>query len=88
MSSRVAPVLAVARTCIATSSSWPSAASSASVTIERSRFVQPGRDQTVPQAASVISCWNGRSKSVVAGLGAVDMGVAEHRRAGLAMPWR
>ena len=66
MSSREAPVLLVARTCIATSSSWPSAASSASVTIERSRFDQSGRDQTLPQALSVISCWNGRSNSVVA----------------------
>ena len=42
MSSRDAPVLAVARTCMATSSSWPSAASSARVTIERSRFDHAG----------------------------------------------
>ena len=54
--SRVAPVLRVARTCMATSSSWPSAASNAIVTMERSRRLSVGRDQTCPQAASVISC--------------------------------
>ena len=55
MSEAEAPVLAVARTCIATSSSCPSAARSAIVMSERSRKVSCGRDQTWPQAASVIS---------------------------------
>jgi hypothetical protein len=32
---------------------------------QRSRFDQVGRDQRLPQAASVISSWKGRSKSVV-----------------------
>ncbi|MNT79469.1 hypothetical protein D3C72_2188030 [compost metagenome] len=49
---------------MATSSWWPRAASSAMVTIERSRLVQFGRDQTWPQAASVIRSWNGSSKAV------------------------
>ena len=36
------------------------------MTIDRSRLVQSGRDQTCPQAASVISAWNGASKAVFA----------------------
>src|SRR3569833_3676784 len=36
------------------------------VTIERSRLVHSPRDHRLPQAASVISVWNGASKSVVA----------------------
>src|SRR5512138_526540 len=54
MSSALAPVLAVARTCIASSSWWPRAASSARVIRLRSRLVRPGRDQTEPQAPSVM----------------------------------
>jgi hypothetical protein len=50
----VAPVFAVARTCIATSSSEPCAANSARVISDRSRRLSPARDQTWPQAASVI----------------------------------
>jgi hypothetical protein len=51
---------------MATSSSWPSAASSAIVISERSRFESCGRDQTEPQAPSVMKVWNGSSKSVIA----------------------
>ena len=34
------------------------------VTMDRSRLLQWGRDQTAPQAPSVISAWKGASKSV------------------------
>ena len=51
------------------------------VIIERSRLVMFGRDQTWPQAASVISSWKRNVEIGLGGLGAVDMRVAEHRAA-------
>ena len=62
----MAPVLAVARVCIASSSKLPSAASSARVTIERSRRLSSGRAQTEPQAPSVMKAWKSASRAVFA----------------------
>jgi hypothetical protein len=54
MSSGLAPVRAVARTCIGISSKLPVAARSASVSIDRSRRLIVSSDHSVPQAPSVI----------------------------------
>ena len=86
MSSREAPVLAVARVCSASSSKLPSPASNASVIIERSRFVIVSRDQTCPHAASVISVDPGSStvlRRTHAGGAVLD---PEHRLSGSALP--
>ena len=63
---------------MATSSSWPSAARSAMVTMERSRLVKPGRDQTEPQAPSVMKVWKSSSNSVICARRPVHMGIAQH----------
>ena len=70
MSARLAPVFLVARMCMATSSWWPSAASSAIVIMERSRFEMSGRDHSDPHAVSVIMVWKSASRSVMATLAA------------------
>ena len=55
--------------------------------MERSRFVHNGRDQTVPQAPSVFSSWNGWSKAVaVAEARSTWLSPSTERR--VTMPWR
>ncbi len=65
MSAGLAPVLRVARRCMASSSSCPSAAMSATTSIERSRRERPGPLQTLPQAPSAMKRWKSASSAVV-----------------------
>src|SRR5688572_11791092 len=65
MSSIVTSVFRLARTCIANSCSFPSAASIARVSRCRVRRSIPCRAQTMPQAVSVMKRWKSMSKLVL-----------------------